>query len=83
MQEPTRRGAGQDRAADPAVSLASKWEDRRSKQACFGIAMASRELKIVPAAFALAIRFAPSEESELARRRRAALPSASWIFDRT
>ena len=76
-RELVRKAMGQDREADPAVCLVSRWEERRSKQACSGIAIASRAAAprlIVPAAIAVRVRFAHSGKSEHSKRGLAARP---------
>ena len=66
-RELVRKAMGQDREADPAVCLVSRWEERWSKEACSGTAIALRvaaRRPIVPAAIAVRIRSARSGKSE-------------------
>jgi hypothetical protein len=42
LQAVMRPGAGQDTAVKPAVRLVSKWEKRRSKEACSALAIGLR-----------------------------------------
>jgi len=72
-----RRAAGQDREADPAVCLVSRWGECRSKQAYSRIANPLRAVArgaIVRAAIAVGMRFGPEGKLELAEQGRAAFP---------
>ena len=76
LRELVLKAAGQDKAADSAVCLVSKLEERRSKQACSGIAIALQAARkaIVQAAILARIRFALSGKSEYSGRGRVAPP---------